>query len=128
MSKLETTERPANETQASFTKGHASYANRRCPACDLLPFEVLTEEQTPPLTTIELDGIDVEALHKQSSKCDFCRALIDLREHWLSDERDRKLFDEGFAYHDMCGRSDWRLRYTDHTYLGLFVDFGTCIA
>lgn len=109
----------------SFTKGHACYAPRRCPACDLLPFEALARDETPVPTTIRLDEIDVGALSRQSPKCDFCRALLSLREHWLSNEREKKLAYDGISYRSMCGRSDWRLRYTDDTYLGLFVNFGT---
>ncbi|KAF3038309.1 hypothetical protein E8E12_005365 [Didymella heteroderae] len=38
------------------------------------------------------------------------------------------MLEEGFAYHNMCGQSEWRMQRTDHSYLGLFVDFDSVLA
>lgn len=111
-------------TDARLSGRQALYESRKCPACDLLPFDALADDRTPPPTTIDLGSIDIERLRERSTKCDFCRSLVDLREHWLSEERDHRMLDDGFAYQEMCGMSDWRMQRTDHTYLGLFVDFG----
>lgn len=111
-------------TDRWLAQRQAVHESLKCPACDLLPFDALAEDKIPAPTTIDLDSVDIERLRKRSAKCGFCRALVDLREHWLSEERDHRMPDDGFAYHDMCGMSDWRMQRTDHTYLGLFVDFG----
>lgn len=98
----------------------------KCPACDLLPFDGLAEDRSPEPTTIHLNNLDVEKIRTWSSDCDFCRALADLQDHWLSNERAQQMPDEGFAYHNMCGMSESRMRRAENTYLGLFVDFGAC--
>lgn len=95
----------------------------RCPACNLLPFEALSKDETPAPTTVRLEDLDLDALKKHPN-CGFCLMLLDLRQHWLSEERGLAMKYDGVTYRDMCGMSDWRMRYTDHTYLGLFVDFG----
>ena len=107
-----------------LARRQAVHESLKCSACDLLPFDALAEDRTPAPTTIDLNSLDLEKIRKRSSKCDFCRALIDLHGHWLSEERDHKMLEEGFAYHNMCGQSEWRMQRTDHSYLGLFVDFG----
>jgi hypothetical protein len=113
-------------TDRWLAQGQASHGSLKCPACDLLPFDVLAEDRSPEPTTIDFNSFDIDRTRKWSSRCDFCRALVDLYGHWLSNERDQEMPDQGFAYYNMCGLSEWRMQHADDTYLGLFVDFGAC--
>ncbi|KAF1924617.1 HET-domain-containing protein [Didymella exigua CBS 183.55] len=115
-------------TDRWLSQRQAIHDSLKCLACELLPFDALAEDRTPPPTTIDLDSVDIEGLRKRAAKCDFCRALVDLREHWLSEERENRMPDDGFAYHNFCGMSDWRMKRTDHTYLGLNSDFDSVLA
>ncbi|OCK75066.1 HET-domain-containing protein [Lepidopterella palustris CBS 459.81] len=102
-----------------------------CPVCNLLPLHKLNTEN-PDLyifpVSLVLEELDFNSVEQFGPQCDLCRLLVALRTHWLSEERDRPLAYDGTLYWSPCGRSQPRLRYTDHSYLGLCVDFDSILA
>ncbi|KAH8722549.1 heterokaryon incompatibility protein-domain-containing protein [Phaeosphaeriaceae sp. PMI808] len=104
------------------------FARSTCPACNLLPLEGLRGDVQPDTSTIYLDDLDKEQLLNFAPKCDLCQILVDLHHHWTSEARDQQLPYDGVTYRNVCGRNDWRIRYTDHSYVGLLVEFDGILA
>lgn len=100
------------------------FRKNTCPACNLLPLETLSKCETTAPVTILLDHLDIEAIDSFASKCDLCRLLGDLHRHWKSPQWRYPMEYAGFSYWELCGRNEWRIRYTERTYLGIHVDFG----
>ncbi|XPS81350.1 hypothetical protein M3J09_013288 [Ascochyta lentis] len=117
------TDLPTDKSTTSVTRARAftRAVNAQHVTCSVSKLSSKTKALR--LQPLALDSIGVEAFRRHSPKRDFCRALLDLREHWFSNRRDCRMDDDGVTYREMCGRNEWRLRYADHTYLGLFMDF-----
>ena len=64
-----------------LAQGQGVHDSLKCPACELLLFDVLVEDRRSETTTIDLSSIDLGKIQKWALSCDLCRALIDLYGH-----------------------------------------------
>lgn len=106
---------------------HEYFRNSTCPACNLLPLDALSKDETPAPVTIRLDQVDIADIKRFVRKCHFCQILVDLYGHWTSDKSSMPFKYDGVTYRSLCGRDEWRVRYTEQSHLGLFVDFGVYV-
>lgn len=47
-----------------LAQGLTSHDGLKCPACDLLPFDVLAEDRSPEPTTIDFNRLDMDRIEK----------------------------------------------------------------
>jgi hypothetical protein len=100
--------------------------NEKCPVCDVLPFHLLSLDETPAPAVLRLEELDIAAIERFAPKCDLCKLTFDLYDHWRSDLHDEPMRDEGVRYLEVCGKSALMIQHPGESRgFYLVADFGT---
>ncbi len=81
-----------------------------CPICTLPSLELLLPpHSTSSTVTLNISDFDFEVLTTLVPKCDLCKLLVELRDHWASENAGKKLplSRDGFSFTNMCENGRW---------------------
>ncbi|KAH7082112.1 heterokaryon incompatibility protein-domain-containing protein, partial [Paraphoma chrysanthemicola] len=101
-----------------------------CPICTLPAIKELGPSvDTSALATIDMNDLDWDVIHTLVPKCDLCKLLVDLRQHWDSDKAHDQMDHDGITYRRMCENGNWwPPAFPRRTLYTVFVDFDSVAA
>lgn len=98
-----------------------------CPICILPAIRNLRQGSTK--ASIQIEELDWAIITKLVPKCDLCRLVVELREHWQSEDADKPMRYDGKSYRLMCENGAWWPPYQPRRRMWtIYTDFDDILA